>query len=121
MLLKWTGKPLADLRTDADMSQRDLAAMVHLSPCMISGYERNNKTPSIETVMKFAEIFQVSTDFLLGLSELQTMPAMLKQEFANGKTYHDMIQMMEALTKEQREILFGMAKYMQDANHAPRR
>ena len=121
MPMKWSGKNLADLRSDADRSQRRLSEMVHLSPCMISGFEHNTKTPSIETLMHFAEIFQVSTDFLLGLTDLQTMPDMLKEEFANGKNYHDILKMMEALTKEQREILYAMARFMQDANNVPKR
>ena len=112
MLKKWSGKPLADLRTDADMSQRTLSEMVHLSSCMISGYEHSNKTPSVETVMKFAEIFQVSTDFLLGLTDLKTMPALLKKEFVDGKSYNDVLEMMAALTTEQRKILLTIAEYM---------
>ena len=112
MLTGWTGKPLYALRTDKDLSQRELAEKVNISPCMISGYERDNKTPSVETVIKFAELFQVSTDFLLGLTDLKTLPSLLQKEFADGKTYNDVMEMMETLTAEQREILLGMAKDM---------
>lgn len=121
MPMKWSGKNLADLRSDADMSQRRLSEMVHLSPCMISGFEHNTKTPSVETLMRFSEIFQVSTDFLLGITDLKTMPDMLKKDFANGKPYHDVLEMMESLTKEQRESLYAMARFMQEANNAPKR
>lgn len=112
MLTGWTGKPLYDLRTDADMSQRDLAEKVNISPCMISGYERHDKAPSVETVMKFAEIFEVSTDFLLGRTDLKTMPEMLRQEFADGLTFNDVLEMMCSLTAEQRKVLLAVAKDM---------
>ena len=94
------------------MSQRDLAEQVNISPCMISGYERNNKTPSLETVIKFAECFNVSTDFLLGLTDQQTMPALLKTEFADGKSYNEVLEMMESLTPEQREVLLAVVRDM---------
>ena len=112
MLTGWTGKLLYDLRTDADMSQRELAEKINISPCMISGYEKHNKAPSVETVIEFADIFQVSTDFLLGRTDLKTMPAMLRKEFAEGLTFNDVLEMMCGLTIEQREILLAIARDM---------
>lgn len=114
--MKWSGKVLHDLRTDSDMSQCTLAEKVHLSSSMISAYERNHKTPSLETVIKFAEIFQVSTDFLLGLTDIKTMPALLKKEFASGRSYNDVLVMMASFTKDQRETLFEIADYIKIVN-----
>lgn len=111
-MLKWTGKPLASLRADANMPQRILAEKVDLSNSMISGFEHDTKTPSVETVMQFAEIFQVSTDYLLGLTDLKTMPALLKKEFVQGLSYNDVLQMIDALTMEQREALLIIARDM---------
>ena len=112
MVKGWTGKPLYNLRTDADMSQRDLAKKVNIASCMISGYERHDKAPSVETVIKFAEIFEVSTDFLLGRTELKTLPALLQKEFSDGKTYNDILEMMCSLTADQRKTLLDIVKDM---------
>ena len=112
MVMKWSGRVLADLRTDADMPQRKLAEQVHLSSCMISAYEHDNKTPSVETVIAFAQIFGVSTDYLLGLTDLKTMPSFLKTEFANGQSYQDVLTMMEGLSPDERKVLLTIASYM---------
>ena len=58
------------LREDADMRQVDLAKQVSLQAGSISKYEIGTAQPSIETIIRFAEIFNVSVDYLLGVSSI---------------------------------------------------
>lgn len=60
-------KRLRKLRNDAGMKQTDLAAALHFSNGMASGYE-NNREPPYEMLVNIATYFNVSTDYLLGLS-----------------------------------------------------
>ncbi len=60
-------KRLRQLRTDAGMKQADLSAALHCSQGMASAYE-NGREPPYDTLVQIAQLFNVSTDFLLGLS-----------------------------------------------------
>jgi len=62
---------LYDLREDANLSQKELAAMLNLKSSAISKYEKGLTQPSILTLVKMAEIFHVSVDYLLGLSSIK--------------------------------------------------
>ncbi|MPM70684.1 hypothetical protein SDC9_117641 [bioreactor metagenome] len=62
---------LYDLREEIDMKQKDLAAMLTIKPSAISKYEKGIAQPSIPTLIKIAEIFHVSMDYLLGLSSVK--------------------------------------------------
>jgi len=62
---------LYSLREDADLSQKELAERLNLKSSAISKYEKGLSQPSIPTLIKIAEIFNVSVDYLLGLSSLK--------------------------------------------------
>ena len=61
---------LKRLRTDAKMSQRELAERLFVSQQAVAKWERGDATPNPETIVNISEIFQVSTDVLLGKSVL---------------------------------------------------
>ena len=61
---------LYQLRESANMKQTVLAAQVSLKSSAISKYEKGIAQPSMETIVKFAEIFNVSVDYLLGVSSI---------------------------------------------------
>ncbi|MDP4109398.1 MAG: helix-turn-helix transcriptional regulator [Bacillota bacterium] len=62
---------LRDLREENNVKQKDLAQQLNLKPNAISKYEKNVSQPSIATLIKIAEIFHVSVDYLLGLSSIK--------------------------------------------------
>lgn len=53
------------LRTEKGWTQGELAIKLGSDARMISQYEKGKSTPSVEYVIKFAEIFDVSIDYLL--------------------------------------------------------
>jgi transcriptional regulator with XRE-family HTH domain len=59
------GEKIRRLRKDKDWSQAQLAQKLGLHPKHISRYENNVHNPPIETLVKIAELFEVSIDFLL--------------------------------------------------------
>ena len=61
---------LAELRDNADLKQTELAEKVSLKSSAISKYEKGLTQPSMDTLIRFAEIFNVSVDYLLGLSSI---------------------------------------------------
>ncbi|MGF6990382.1 DNA-binding XRE family transcriptional regulator [Lachnospiraceae bacterium PM6-15] len=55
-------KTLATLRKEKDMSQRDLAKELELSPGAIGMYESGKRNPSLAMAKKIAKIFNVSVE-----------------------------------------------------------
>ena len=61
---------LRDLRKKRDLSQVALAEKVGLSGQVISQYERGVTRPDYETLLTIADYFNVSTDYLLGNTDV---------------------------------------------------
>lgn len=57
---------LKDLREKMEISQREVARRLQMQPTAISAYERGEKLPTVENLVKIADFFDVSTDELLG-------------------------------------------------------
>lgn len=62
--LKKLGHNIKALRTEAGLSQRDLAGMIGVTAASLSAYERGTQTPSIEVVASIAETLGVRIDWL---------------------------------------------------------
>ena len=62
------GEKLKELRQGKGMTQKELADLLVMSPQAISRWENNEVEPSIETLNKLTEIFDVSMDELFGKS-----------------------------------------------------
>ncbi len=60
------GNRLKKLREEKKLTQEQLGQLVDLSQQTIGHYEVNRAKPDLETIQRFAEIFNVTTDFLLG-------------------------------------------------------
>lgn len=66
------GERLAELRRDRGLSQKELGDMFSLSDDTISNYERNRSSPEDDIKIKLAQFFNVSLDYLMGLTREQT-------------------------------------------------
>ena len=67
------GERLKKLRRDADITQSELAAHLGVVPSAVGKYERiPDAYPSVEALIKIAEFFNVSIDYLL--RGIQTAP-----------------------------------------------
>lgn len=62
------GDKLRVLRTEAGMTQTDLAKRLNITKSVVSYYELQERTPSPDVLIKLADIFHVSTDYLLGIN-----------------------------------------------------
>ena len=60
------GAAISDLRKERNISQKELAAYLHVSIGTISNYENGVRYPDLEKVCKLADFFDVSVDYLLG-------------------------------------------------------
>ena len=58
---------LKTLRLREDMTQAQLAQKLSLTKSVISAYETGLRLPSYDVLIQIAKIFNVTTDYLLGL------------------------------------------------------
>ena len=60
------GTKIKQLRTQRNMSQITLAQQLRVSKSVISSYENSVHLPPYDVLIQLAQIFSVSTDYLLG-------------------------------------------------------
>ena len=60
-------KKLTLLRQQNKWSQSEVARRINVSSSAVSAYEADEISPSLETLIKLADLFHVSTDYLLGI------------------------------------------------------
>lgn len=62
------GNRLKKLRTQNDEYQADLAEVLKVDTSMISLWENGKNYPEVKKLIEIAEHYEVSTDYLLGLT-----------------------------------------------------
>lgn len=63
---------LGELRNEKGLSQEELASSLEIDRGTIAKYETQKRIPSYEHLTSFAHFFDVSTDYLLGLTDNKT-------------------------------------------------
>ncbi|SDC41942.1 helix-turn-helix domain-containing protein [Shouchella lonarensis] len=70
---------LRALRKKHQLTQAELGARVNVTKVSISGYETGNRTPDTDTLNDLANVFGVTTDYLLGRVEHPTPPFLYEE------------------------------------------
>lgn len=68
-----TGRRIAQLREAQGWTQEATATLLGISRAALSHYEKNRREPDMETLSKFADLFKVSIDYLVGRTEITDM------------------------------------------------
>jgi transcriptional regulator with XRE-family HTH domain len=63
------GERLKQLREEQNLSQSELSEQIGIAQSSIGNYERGNRFPDSQIILKISEFFNVSADYLLGLSK----------------------------------------------------
>lgn len=74
------GERLAEVRKDHGEKQSELAAFLCVSLSMVRSWEQGKSSPSHEALVSFCKRYQVSADYLLGLSNID--PAYIQRQMA---------------------------------------
>jgi len=62
---------IRDLREDADLRQKDVAAYLNCTQVSYSNYELGKRDIPTEVLIRLAVYYRTSTDYLLGLTEVK--------------------------------------------------
>lgn len=65
------GERLKELRKQKGWTQQEVGDKIGVTKSVISFYEKQNRAPSPEVLIKFAELYEVSADYLLGIEKVQ--------------------------------------------------
>lgn len=68
------GERLKDLRDEFGYDQKEMGKKLNITTSAYGYYEQGRNEPPLETLIKIAGIFKVSTDYLLGLSDQRKNP-----------------------------------------------
>ena len=86
------GNRIRELREDKDLRQIDVSHATGIDQKTLSNYETGKTNPDSYSILKLADFFQVSTDYLLGCTNL------------NIKSNTDVFIMLEKIENEIREL-----------------
>ena len=87
------GEKLQSLRQRAGMSQDALAERLQVSRQAVSRWERDETMPETDKVVALADIFGVTTDYLLRLQLVMAM----EEEFELGMTQEDEVKAIKTV------------------------
>ena len=76
--MKKFNERLKELREDNNLKQRELAEILMIDQRSLSFYEIGKYEPNLETLKRISLYFNVSTDYLLGLTD-ETKPYKRKE------------------------------------------
>ena len=85
------------LRQQFGLTQSDLAKKLNITRSSVNAWEMGISIPSTQYIVELAELFKVSTDYILGLSR-------------------DSVISTASLTEEQTKILFTLVQYFNREN-----
>lgn len=77
------GSRLKKLRTEKNFSQKQVASDMGISITTISQYESDSRFPNKEMLKRLCKYYQISSDYLLGLTDIKHAP--LSKEEAKEK------------------------------------
>lgn len=60
------GYRIKRLRKEKLLSQNQLGKLLGVSKVSVSGYENGTRVPSMDTLIKLLDVFNISADFILG-------------------------------------------------------
>lgn len=105
------GERLTDLKKQRNIKQEELARILGVKCNTVSGYE-NGKFPPVKRIIKLAEYFNVSVDYLLGVKDHVIHDEILDNEYIThkNKTYSvgTIVEKMLSLDDDARKDLLSL-------------
>ena len=81
------GERLAEIRKDHGDRQYDLAQKLNVTVSAVRSWEQDKSSPSYETLVSICKLYDVSSDYLLGLSRVEREEEFSKEELAQLLEY----------------------------------
>jgi len=108
--MKCFGERLKELRKRRKISQVNLSTKIGICQEAISSYERGITTPSIEVLCKIQKYFNVSADYLLGITDREN--SISYNQLNNFEVY--LINNYRKLTISEQKLLLKISDNISD-------
>lgn len=102
------GERLEELLEERELTQRQIAKDLHIVPSTLNGYIKGHRQPDHETIIRMAEYFDVSTDYLLGVTSLKRGSQEI-QDVREG----NLLGIYRSLQPENQDLLMEQAHFYQ--------
>ena len=96
---------LKELRLDKQITQAELSKALQISASAIGMYEQGRRQPDYATLSKIASYFNVTTDYLLGLSDHPHAPQQEPPKTSNSSPHHQQPLQPDTLTPEEASLV----------------
>ena len=96
---------LKELRFDAGLTRADLARALNINQGTLANYENETRQADYETLLKIAEYFGESVDYLLGRDEVLQTSGTFRPLSKNEK---DIINKYRDLSADSRDVVWGV-------------
>lgn len=84
---------IRELRAEKNITQLRLSMELEVSQETVSAYENGKHLPSLKSLIKMADLFHVSTDYLIGRSDIRNVSqdeALPNEDIALLDCFHDL-------------------------------
>lgn len=94
------GRKLKGLIEERNITQKELATQLNISPSTISSYVQNTREPDFETLRKIACYFETTIDYLISESENKE----------NSFMQDELLRVFHTMSEPQRELFVEQGK-----------
>lgn len=107
---------IKQLRESRNMIQEILASELGITQQMLSKYERDIMCIKVDVLKKLAEYFNVTTDYLLGISDVKRdLQGQIRINKALDE-YYDLVEAYKGLDKYDREMVWMIIQAVKKTN-----
>ena len=99
---------IKQLRENRGLIQEILASELGITQQMLSKYERDVLCIKVDVLKKIAEYFNVTTDYLLGVSEVKRDLQGQMKVNKTLDTYYDLIEIYKGLDEYDQEMIWSI-------------
>lgn len=103
------------LRSERGIKQKELAMSLNCSIAAVSSYENGRNEPGMDILIKIADFYRVSTDYLLGLTELPDPVEQKPRFISNSYPVSRFLQLLKQLSPKDRSFLAYGLRLLEEA------
>ena len=107
---------IRQLREKRGLTQETLAIELEITQQQLSKYERNIASIKVESLKKVAAYFNVTTDYLLGTSDVKRDVAGAVEMGKTLEEYYDLVELYRELERCDQEIVLEIIAIIKNAN-----
>lgn len=101
---------LKEIRERKGISQADLSQILNVTPSAVGMWEQGRREPSYEKLKRISDVFNVSTDYLLGRENITT----------SSQDEMNLLEDFRNLTQDGRNIIMGVLNSLKVTHSAAR-